>query len=93
MPRHLSRRLSLATLITLLAVGLALVAASVGTAGGKGPETIALPPGWQPEGIASGRGNELFVGSIPTGRVLRVDPKRGTDEPSSRSARAARRSA
>ena len=81
MPRHLSRRLPLATLITLLAVGVALVAASVGTAGGKGPETIALPPGWQPEGIASGRGNELFVGSIPTGRVLRVDPKRGTTSP------------
>jgi sugar lactone lactonase YvrE len=81
MPRPTPVRLPLIALAAaLLAIGLALAAASVGTAGGKHskPDTIALPDGWQPEGIASGRGNELFVGSIPTGKVLRVDPKRGT---------------
>ena len=81
MPRPTAARLPVVVLVaTLLAIGLALVAAQVGTARGKAgkAETIALPDGWQPEGIASGRGNELFVGSIPTGKVLRVDPRRGT---------------
>ena len=81
MPRATAVRLPLAVVVaSLFAIALALVAAEVGAAGGKGtkPETIALPNGWRPEGIASGRGNELFVGSISTGRVLRVDPKRGT---------------
>ncbi|MEA2268657.1 MAG: hypothetical protein QOD55_935 [Solirubrobacteraceae bacterium] len=41
------------------------------------PSRIDLPPGWQPEGIASGRGNELFVGSIPSGAVYRIDPRTG----------------
>ena len=84
MPRHAAVRLPLVVLAaTLFAIGLALVAAQVGTARGKRekPQTIALPNGFQPEGIASGRGNELFVGSIPTGRVVRVDPKRGTTSP------------
>jgi sugar lactone lactonase YvrE len=84
MPRTAAVRLPLVVLAaTLFAIGLALVAAQVGTARGKRekPQTIALPNGFQPEGIASGRGNELFVGSIPTGRVVRVDPKRGTTSP------------
>jgi sugar lactone lactonase YvrE len=38
---------------------------------------INLPNGWQPEGIASGPGNQLFVGSIPTGAVIRVDARTG----------------
>ena len=84
MPRPPASRLPLVAFVAaLLAIGLALAAAQVGTARGKRekPQTIALPDGWQPEGIATGRGNELFVGSIPTGRVLRVDPKRGTTRP------------
>ncbi len=38
---------------------------------------IDLPDGWQPEGIASGGGNKLYVGSIPTGAVLKLDPRSG----------------
>ena len=41
------------------------------------PATIALPGGYQPEGIASGPGGQLYVGSIPTGAVLRADPRTG----------------
>jgi streptogramin lyase len=40
-------------------------------------DTFALPNGWQPEGIARGPGHTLFVGSIPTGRVLRLDVRTG----------------
>ena len=38
---------------------------------------LNLPNGWQPEGIAAGTGNQLFVGSIPTGAVIRVDASTG----------------
>ncbi|MDQ8043559.1 MAG: hypothetical protein AAGC46_02625 [Solirubrobacteraceae bacterium] len=37
------------------------------------PATIALPNGWQPEGIAAGRGGQLYVGSIPTGAIYRAN--------------------
>ena len=42
-------------------------------AAGTFPDTIRLPDGWQPEGIASGRGTSLYVGSIPTGAVWKGD--------------------
>jgi streptogramin lyase len=42
------------------------------------PDRIELPDGWQPEGIAAGRGHELFVGSIPTGAIYRVGARNGT---------------
>jgi sugar lactone lactonase YvrE len=41
------------------------------------PRRINLPNGWQPEGIAASTGNQLFVGSIPTGAVIRVDARTG----------------
>jgi len=41
------------------------------------PERIQLPPGFQPEGIASGRGTTFYVGSIPTGAVYRGDLRTG----------------
>ena len=64
------RRLVLALTATLaLTAGLAFAQ----TAGPVYP----LPNGWQPEGIAKGPGKTMFVGSIPTGRVLALDVKTG----------------
>lgn len=40
------------------------------------PETIPLPNGFQPEGIAIG-GNTFYVGSIPTGAVYRGNLRTG----------------
>ena len=40
-------------------------------------ERIELPNGFQPEGIASTGGRDLFVGSIPTGAIWRGDAKTG----------------
>jgi hypothetical protein len=37
------------------------------------PEIIPLPTGFQPEGIALGRGTEFFVGSFPLGAIYRGD--------------------
>ncbi len=46
--------------------------------GGKAPATIPLPNGFQPEGIAAGKGSDLFVGSIPTGAIWKGNAKKGT---------------
>lgn len=41
------------------------------------PDVIPLPTGFQPEGIAVGKGTSFFVGSIPTGAVFRGDLRTG----------------
>ena len=64
----------------LVVLGAVLAAAFVIGAvavAGKGPERIALPDGFRPEGIAAGKGRSVYVGSIPTGRVLRIDTETG----------------
>ena len=64
----------------LVLLVLAAVAALPATAGAATfPETIRLPDGWQPEGIAGGRGTSLYVGSIPTGAVWKGDARTGRD--------------
>lgn len=63
-----------------LLVAIAAIAVLSGAAGAGAaafPDRIDLPDGWQPEGIATGRGHELYVGSIPTGAVWRVDARTG----------------
>ena len=63
-------------LLVLLVLG--VVAALPATASaGAFPDTIRLPDGWQPEGIAAGRGTSLYVGSIPTGAVWKGDARTG----------------
>ena len=62
--------------LVLAAFALALAIATAALAG-KGPDEIALPDGFRPEGIASGQGRSVYVGSIPTGRVLEIDTKTG----------------
>jgi sugar lactone lactonase YvrE len=53
----------------LLVVACAALAAPAALAKGSFPETIPLPNGFQPEGIAIGKGTTFYVGSIPTGAV------------------------
>jgi sugar lactone lactonase YvrE len=60
---------ALAALASLVVVAAAVAQSS--------PSRLDLPDGWQPEGIAAGTGNQLFVGSIPTGAVVRVDARTG----------------
>ena len=61
-------------LLVLLALALLLPSAA---AARPFPDTIRLPDGFQPEGIASGRGTSLFVGSIPTGAIWAGDARSG----------------
>jgi outer membrane protein assembly factor BamB len=54
----------------IVAALLVCVAAAGGAYGGLLPKRIALPDGFQPEGIAT-TGTTFYVGSIPTGAVYR----------------------
>jgi sugar lactone lactonase YvrE len=65
----------------LVTAAVAAVAASAAFAKAAFPETIALPNGWQPEGIAIGKGTTFYVGSIPTGAVYRGDLRTGEGAP------------
>jgi sugar lactone lactonase YvrE len=63
------------TLAAALAA-LALAPAASARPASAGPH-IPLPDGWQPEGIAAGPGKNLYVGSLSTGAVLRLNPRSG----------------
>ncbi len=66
------RRKSVAGLVAVVSLAVAAVAAAQSF-----PARLDLPDGWQPEGIAAGRGNLLYVGSIPTGAVIQVNARTG----------------
>jgi hypothetical protein len=72
--KSLSRRALLG-----IAAGTALlpIAASGGTAQarrvGPAPETVDLPVGFRPEGIASGPGTRYYAGSMANGRIVTGD--------------------
>jgi sugar lactone lactonase YvrE len=53
------------------------LAAPVALAKGSYPAVIALPNGFQPEGIATGDGHTFYAGSIPTGAIFRGDLRTG----------------
>lgn len=68
-------------LSTALMVGL-LVPVGAGARGDVAapPDKIALPAGFQPEGIAAGPGKVVFLGSRATGAIYRADLRTGEGE-------------
>jgi hypothetical protein len=62
------------TSLLMLAAALAIPAAAQVD---SFPKIIALPDGWQPEGIASGRGTTFYVGSLANGAIYRGDLRTG----------------
>lgn len=58
-------------------VGLALALPLAATSANSFPTRIDLPDGWQPEGIAIGKGTTVYVSSIPTGRIWRGNLRTG----------------
>lgn len=44
------------------------------------PKTIALPDGFQPEGVVTGSGPEIFAGSLADGAIYRADLRTGQRE-------------
>lgn len=63
--------------LVLIALSLAMVGSA---SAAQFPESIPLPNGFQPEGIASGAGTTFYVGSIPTGAIYRGDIETGEGE-------------
>jgi hypothetical protein len=61
----------------ILTITLLLCLAAPAAAGGRFPETIPLPNGWQPEGIATGKGNSFYSGSRATGAIFKGDLRTG----------------
>jgi sugar lactone lactonase YvrE len=64
------------TTLTLLALMLLVVAAPA-LAAPAFPDIISLPDGWQPEGIAVGRGATFYAGSLANGAIYRGDLRSG----------------
>jgi sugar lactone lactonase YvrE len=69
-------------LLLVVVAAATVVAGGVGTAVAKSafPETIRLPNGFRPEGIAI-QGTTFYVGSIPTGAVVRGNLRTGAVTP------------
>jgi sugar lactone lactonase YvrE len=65
------------TRLLLAVAATSVVLTSVAGAQGAFPTRIALPDGFQPEGIAIA-GEQFYVGSIPTGAVYRGSLRTGT---------------
>jgi hypothetical protein len=61
----------------ILTIALLLCLAAPAAAGGRYPETIPLPNGWQPEGIATGKHHSFYSGSRATGAIFKGDLKSG----------------
>lgn len=64
------------TTLTLLVL-LLLVVAAPALAAPAFPDIIPLPNGWQPEGIAVGRGTTFYAGSLANGAIYRGDLRSG----------------
>jgi sugar lactone lactonase YvrE len=62
----------------LIALAFTMIAAAPGKT--AFPDVLPLPDGFQPEGIAVGRGTTFYVGSIPTGDIYRGDLRSGEGE-------------
>ncbi len=74
------KRLALLALALCMLFGVAQVNGAVSTAQSPFPETIALPDGFQPEGITAGKGTTLYSGSVATGAIYEVDARTGDGE-------------
>lgn len=76
------RRFGLITSLAVIPAVFATLAAGVASAGPSGtsgnfPGQIALPDGFAPEGITTGRGTTVFVGSLQGGAIWRGDVRTG----------------
>lgn len=74
---NVRRLLRAAIALIVAAVAFGSATASAGARTTPFPEVIELPPGWQPEGIAAGRGTIMYSGSRATGDVVAVDIRTG----------------
>lgn len=65
------------TMAAALAAGAVLAAGAAPASEKAFPETIALPQGFQPEGIEVGKGTTFYVGSVASGAIFRGNLRTG----------------
>jgi hypothetical protein len=78
--RRLPRLAAVLTTVALLLVGLVTAtsaAAAQAHSAGKFPTRIDLPDGFAPEGITTGRGTTVYVGSLADGAIWQADVRTG----------------
>jgi sugar lactone lactonase YvrE len=69
---------ALRLLIGLLSLSLLLAPASVAARPAAAfPDLIALPNGWRPEGVVTGRGPVIYAGSLANGAIYAADLRTG----------------
>jgi hypothetical protein len=61
-----------------MAMTMTMTMAAAPVAAASFPDTIALPDGWAPEGIAAGHGTTVFVGSLNDGAIWQGNVRTGT---------------
>lgn len=74
--RRGASQIALVAVLLLLTASLAAAQGAIG-AGGPFPEVIPVPNGFHPEGIATGRGDTFYVGSIVDGAIYGGDLRTG----------------
>jgi sugar lactone lactonase YvrE len=72
-----NRRITQRSLLAVVVLSILSLLLMAGKPAAKFPEVIPIPNGFQPEGIATGRGATFYVGSIPTGAIYRGDLRTG----------------
>lgn len=77
LPRRSSRLAIAIATATIAALALARSGTRAQACDAPFPPIINLPPGFQPEGIAAGRGPVLYVGNFRNGSILAVDARTG----------------
>jgi sugar lactone lactonase YvrE len=70
----------LSSIIIISVAAIGLIGFNEVAAQGTFPEVFNIPNGWQPEGIAVGRGTNFFVGSLLNGAVYGGDLRTGEGE-------------
>lgn len=70
----------IARLVALVAVFAGALTAGGGADAARFPDRIELPQGYQPEGIAGGRGTTFYVGSLANGGLYRGDLATGAGD-------------
>ena len=67
--------------VTTVALAIVLAAGTMsGAAAATFPDTIPLPDGWLPEGIATGTGTTIYSGSRADGSIWKGDLRTGEGE-------------
>ena len=64
-------------LTAVLLIGSVIAAGPAAAQGEVFPDVIQLPGGWFPEGIAVGRGHDVYAGSLSTGGIWKGDLRTG----------------